>query len=68
MLRENFRFLCDSQIVLLDGATGTIRWDVDDPTICEVNNGVLTARKLGTTTVTATINGRTLTCKVKVVR
>lgn len=52
----------------VDGATGTVRWDVDDPTICEVNNGVLTARKLGTTKVTATINGRTLTCRVKVVR
>ncbi len=54
--------------LIVDGAKGTVRWEVDDPTICEVNNGILTARKLGTTNVTATINGRTLTCKVKVVR
>ena len=52
----------------VDGAVGTVRWEVDDPTICEVNNGVITARKIGTTKVTATINGRTLSCKVKVVR
>lgn len=50
----------------VDGATTTIRWDVQDPTICEVNNGVITARKVGTTKVTATINGRTLSCTVKV--
>ena len=52
----------------VDGAVGTVRWDVEDPTICEVSNGIITARKVGTTKVTATINGRTLTCKVKVVR
>jgi len=51
----------------VDGATGTVRWDVQDTTICEVRNGIITARKVGTTKVTATINGRTLTCTVKVV-
>jgi len=50
----------------VDGATGTVRWDVLDQTICEVNNGVITARKAGTTYVTATVNGRTLRCKVTV--
>ena len=54
--------------LVVDGAVGTVRWDVADPSICEVNNGIITARKLGTTKVTATINGRTLTCTVKVVR
>ncbi len=54
--------------LVVDGAVGTVRWDVDDSTICEVNNGVIIGRKLGTTKVTATINGRTLTCTVKVVR
>jgi len=50
----------------VDGATGTVRWDVQDQTICEVNNGVITARKAGTTYVTATVNGRTMRCKVTV--
>ena len=50
----------------VDGATGNVRWDVTDQTICEVNNGVITARKAGTTYVTATVNGRTLRCKVTV--
>ena len=50
----------------VDGATGTIRWDVQDWSICEVSNGVITARKAGTTYVTATVNGRTLTCVVTV--
>ena len=54
--------------LVVEGATGTVRWDVDDSSICEVNNGVIIGRKLGTTKVTATINGRTLTCTVKVVR
>ncbi len=50
----------------VDGATGTVRWDVENTTICEVNNGVITARKVGTTYVSATVNGRTLRCKVTV--
>ena len=54
--------------LVVEGATGTVRWDVDDPSICKVTNGVITAKKYGTTKVTVTINGRTLTCTVKVVR
>ena len=50
----------------VDGATGTVRWDVEDQTICIVDNGVITAYKAGTTYVSATINGRTLKCKVTV--
>lgn len=52
--------------LMVDGATGTVRWDVEDTTICEVNNGVITARKVGTTYVSATVNGRTLKCKITV--
>ena len=50
----------------VEGATGTVRWDVEDTSICEVKNGVITARKVGTTEVIATVNGRTLRCKVTV--
>ncbi len=54
--------------LVVEGVVGTVRWDVADPSICEVNNGVIKTKKYGTTKVTATINGRTLTCTVKVVR
>lgn len=50
----------------IDGATTGVRWDVENSSICDVRNGVITARKVGTTYVTATVNGRTLKCKVKV--
>jgi uncharacterized protein YjdB len=50
----------------VDGAKTTVRWDVEDTSICEVRNGVVTARRVGTTYVTATINGRTIKCKVVV--
>ncbi len=49
------------------GAAGPVKWDVDDVTICDVNNGVVTARKVGTTKITATYNGRKLSCTIKVV-
>ncbi|MGN0507334.1 MAG: Ig-like domain-containing protein [Lachnospiraceae bacterium] len=52
--------------LIVDGATTGVRWDVEDTSICQVANGVITARKKGTTYVTATVNGRTLRCKVKV--
>lgn len=51
----------------VDGANGKIRWDVEDGTICDVANGVVIARKVGTTVVSATINGRKLECVVTVV-
>jgi uncharacterized protein YjdB len=54
--------------VYLDGVNSTVRWDVDDLTICEVANGNITARKTGTTVVTAKVNGRTLECIVKVTK
>ena len=53
--------------LVVDGATTAVRWDVEDTSICDVANGVITTRKVGTTYVTATVNGRTLRCRVKVV-
>lgn len=59
--------LYDDRVTLyVDGATTGIRWDSDNPAIVEVNNGKLTSRKVGTTYVTATVNGRKLRCKVTV--
>ncbi len=53
---------------VLDGAdAGDVRWDVTDIGVCDLNNGTITARKLGSTSITATYNGRTLKATVKVV-
>lgn len=49
------------------GATSGIKWDVSDPEVCRVSNGKLTSARIGTTTVTATVNGKKLYCTVKVV-
>lgn len=51
----------------VEGATSTVRWYSTNPRIVEVNNGRLTSRGTGTTTVEARVNGRTLTCTVRVV-
>ena len=59
--------LYDDRVTLyVDGATTGIKWDSDNSSIVEVNNGKLTSRKVGTTYVTATVNGRRLRCKVTV--
>jgi len=59
--------LYDDRVTLyVDGASTGIKWDSDNSSIVEVNNGVLTSRKVGTTYVTATVNGRRLRCKVTV--
>jgi len=46
----------------------TVRWDVDNQNIATVQNGHVTAKALGTTTVYAVVNGRRLSCVVKVVK
>ena len=46
----------------------TVRWDVDNQNIATVSNGRVTAKALGTTTVYAVVNGRRLSCVVKVVK
>ncbi len=59
--------LYDNRVTLyVDGATTGVRWDSDNSSIVEVSNGKLTSRKVGTTYVTATVNGRKLRCKVTV--
>jgi uncharacterized protein YjdB len=56
-----------SQLVLDGADPADVRWDVTDITVCDIQNGVITARKLGSTSVTATYNGRTIKATIKVV-
>lgn len=52
----------------VEGATSRVTWDVANPKIAEVKNGVVISKARGTTTITATVNGRKLTCKLTVVK
>lgn len=51
----------------VEGATTTVRWYSTNPRVVEVTNGRLTSRGSGTATVEARVNGRTLTCAVRVI-
>ena len=56
-------------IAKLDPAnsTSTIEWSSSSPSVAEVKNGVVTAKKSGSATITVTTsNGKTATCKVKI--
>lgn len=56
-----------SKTLKVTGGTGTIEWKSQNPEIAVVNaNGVVTAKKFGETVVTATRNGVTMECTVKV--
>jgi len=50
----------------VQGATTTVKWSIDKPQIAVINNGLISTRSVGTATITATVNGRKLTCKLKV--
>ncbi len=51
----------------VEGATSTVRWYSTNPRVVEVVNGRLTSRGSGTATIEARVNGRTLTCTVRVI-
>jgi uncharacterized protein YjdB len=52
----------------VEGATTTVKWSIDNPAIAVVTNGYVSSRAVGTATITAIVNGRKLTCKLKVVK
>jgi hypothetical protein len=50
------------------GVTNGVSWDVADSEIAVVTGGQVQSRRVGTTMITATVNGRKLYCKLKVVK
>ena len=52
----------------VEGATSRVTWDVANPEIAEVRNGMIITKARGSTTITATVNGRKLTSKLTVTK
>lgn len=52
----------------VEGATTAIKWEIKNPNVAVVTNGTISTRAVGETTITATVNGRKLTCKLKVTK
>ena len=52
--------------VLPEGTLDTVAWATDKADVATVKDGVVTAVAPGTATITATVNGKTATCKVTV--
>lgn len=50
------------------GVTSGVTWDIADSSIAVVSNGFVSTRRVGTTTITAIVNGRRLTCKLTVTK
>lgn len=50
------------------GITSGVTWDVADSNIAVVSNGKVSTRRVGTTTIIATVNGRRLTCRLTVTK
>ena len=59
----------DSYVLDVFGATENIKWYTNNRRIATVDaNGNVIARGVGTTTITAKVNGKILYCKVTVVK
>ena len=56
----------DTYTLSVLGEVKNVAWDSENPEIATVANGVVTAKKPGSTTIIARVNGAVLRCRVKV--
>lgn len=61
-------YLGNQTTLTVRGGSGKVRWKTSDKKIATVKNGVVTAKKVGKATITATRNGFTMQCKVTVLK
>ncbi len=52
----------------VEGTDSKVSWSIDNPRVAEVTNGMVSTRGVGKATITATVNGRKLTCKLTVTK
>lgn len=56
----------ETKILKVQGGTGTIQWQSNNPSVAKVNKGRVTAKKAGTAKITAVCNGKRMVCMVNV--
>lgn len=54
-------------VTVFGGASGTRTWESSDNLVASVSSGRVTARSVGTATITVTVNGYPATCEVTVI-
>lgn len=55
--------------LVVEGATTTVKWTSDNPQVAVIRNGsTISTKAVGTTYITATVNGRKLKCKLTVIK
>ena len=66
-LRVGQSFVLEASVYPATAADKSVTWSSDDPSVATVSNGLVSAKKLGVTNITATSrNGKTATCTVLV--
>lgn len=59
----------DYSDLVVEGATTTVKWTSDNPQVAIIRNGsIISTKAVGTTYITATVNGRKLKCKLTVTK
>lgn len=56
-----------NKLLLYKGGSGSVTWKSEDTNIATIEDGIITGKEIGTTTITATRGEETATCKVNII-